>query len=120
MNKPMKKEIFVVQFMLGISLIVAVFAPLIMFLITREGNRFYRETSRKALNFHLTILPFFVVMNLFPILPTWYFYVLFAVLIIEYIFIIRAMILIALRKPHSYLIAIPFLKKERNKWEVST
>ncbi|MFP3878561.1 DUF4870 domain-containing protein, partial [Bacillus paralicheniformis] len=43
--------------MLGISLILGVIPPLIMFLISRKKDLYYGESSRKALNFHLTIFP---------------------------------------------------------------
>ncbi|MCC8354669.1 DUF4870 domain-containing protein [Bacillus sp. AF23] len=46
--------------MLGISLALGVLPPLVMFFSQRKKNIFYREASRKALNFHLTLIPLFI------------------------------------------------------------
>ncbi|QQK81508.1 DUF4870 domain-containing protein [Salicibibacter cibi] len=118
MSQPSKKEILIVQLMLGISLFLGIFPPLIMYTVTRKKDTFYRESSRKALNFHLTIFPFFVLSYFFsPIYPM---SIALAVLATELLFILNAMVRIALRKHHSYLIAIPFVKKERKEVQVPT
>ncbi len=106
MSKPSKKEIFSVQLMLGISLLLGVIPPLIMFLITRKKNLYYRESSRKALNFHLTIFPLFVISSL---LPSW---IKYAILAIETLIIIYAIIQIALQRPYQYP-AIPYIKGKK-------
>lgn len=103
MNKPLKKEVVIVELMLGISLILGVIPPLIMYFITKRKNMFYNESSRKALNFHLTIFPFFIISRFFPI---WF---MFAVLAIETVIIMYAMSRIAFQKPYSYP-AIPYIK----------
>ena len=108
MNKPSKKEIFLVQLMLGISLILGVIPPLIMFLITTKKNLYYRESSRKALNFHLTIFPFFIISSF---LPLWVKYVILA---LETLIIMYAIIRIAFQKTYYYP-AIPYIKnKDQN------
>lgn len=53
MKKPTKKEILLVQMMLGISLALGVLPPLVMFFSQRKKNIFYREASRKALYFDI-------------------------------------------------------------------
>ncbi|MBZ6489458.1 DUF4870 domain-containing protein [Priestia aryabhattai] len=109
MNQPKRGETIVIQLMLGCSLVLGVFPPLLMFLLTRKKNHFYREASRKALNFHLTIFPFFL---LSYFMPSWYKYVTYGILGIELIFILNVMIRIALRKSHSYPIAITYIKNK--------
>ncbi|MCE5173014.1 DUF4870 domain-containing protein [Paenibacillus profundus] len=110
MNKPTKKEFFFVQLMLGISLLLGVLPPLIMFLVSRKKHRYYREASRKALNFHLTIFPLFVTSSF---LPSWYKY---AFLAIETLIILYAMIRIAFQKPYHYP-AIPYIKNKETKYK---
>lgn len=61
-----RKEKVMVQLMLGTSLILGFIPPLIMFLASRKKKIFYREASRKALNFHLTIFPLFLVSYILP------------------------------------------------------
>ncbi|MCY9124512.1 DUF4870 domain-containing protein, partial [Bacillus inaquosorum] len=90
MKKPTKKEILLVQMMLGISLALGVLPPLVMFFSQRKKNIFYREASRKALNFHLTLIPLFISSSF---LPPWVKYVILA---IETIIILFAMICIAM------------------------
>ncbi|MEK4025560.1 MULTISPECIES: DUF4870 domain-containing protein [Sporosarcina] len=108
MNKPLKKEIFSVQLMLVVSLLLGVIPPLIMFLMTRKKNLYYCESSRKALNFHLTIFPLFIISSL---LPAW---VKYALLAIETLIIMYAIIRIAFQKTYYYP-AIPYIKsKEEN------
>ncbi|EPY12256.1 DUF4870 domain-containing protein [Paenibacillus alvei] len=104
MNKPTRKEIAIVQLMLAISLILGVLPPLAMFLVTRRTESYYRDASRTALNFHLTILPCFIVSYA---LPPWFKYI---VLLVETVIILYAMIRIALKKAYRYP-AIPYLKK---------
>ncbi|HHT7239529.1 TPA: DUF4870 domain-containing protein [Bacillus cereus] len=111
MKSPTRKQQIVVQLMLGASLIIGFFPPLLMFLITRKKNIFYREVSRKALNFHLTIFPFFFI-SYFA--PPWYTNVIYVVLAVELIFILNAMIRIALQKSHNYPISIPYIKKNES------
>nr|WP_281277132.1 DUF4870 domain-containing protein [Oceanobacillus piezotolerans] len=93
--------------MLGISLILGFFPPLIMFLLYKK-NPFYRESSRKALNFHLTIFPFFFISYF---LPSWYTKIIYVVLVVELIFIVSAMIRIARNQSHTYFISIPYIRK---------
>ncbi|MED4454075.1 DUF4870 domain-containing protein [Metabacillus fastidiosus] len=114
MYKPIKKELIIVQLMLGISLTFGVFPPLFMFLFTRKRNIFYHETSRKALNFHLTIFPFFLI-NYF--LPNQYRFIIYIVLVIELAAILNVMIRIASHKSYSYFIAIPYIKRKGNEVE---
>lgn len=106
MNKPSKKEIFSVQLMLGVSLILGIIPPFIMFVITKKKNLYYGESSRKALNFHLTILPLFVISGF---LHSW---IKFAVLMIETVIILYAIIRIAFQKPYYYP-AIPYIKSKK-------
>ncbi|MCG7334433.1 DUF4870 domain-containing protein [Sporosarcina sp. ACRSM] len=103
MNKPSKKEIFSVQIMLGISLFLGVIPPLILYLVTRKRNLYYWESSRKALNFHLTIFPLFIISSL---LPPW---VKYALLAMETLIIMNAIIRIAFQKPYYYP-AVPYIK----------
>ena len=105
MNKPTKKEIIIVQLMLGISLLLAFLPPLILFFIARKEQGYYREASRKALNFHMTVFPLFLISSF---LPSWVKYLLLAV---EYLFIINAIICIKQHKPYSYP-AIPYIKRK--------
>ena len=108
MNKPSKNEILSVQLMLVVSLLLGVIPPLIMFLMTRKKNIYYCESSRKALNFHLTIFPLFIISSL---LPSW---VKYALLAIETLIIMYAIIRIAFQKTYYYP-AIPYIKsKEEN------
>ncbi|MED1144489.1 DUF4870 domain-containing protein [Bacillus paralicheniformis] len=104
-EEPSKKAIFSVQLMLGISLILGVIPPLIMFLISRKKDLYYGESSRKALNFHLTIFPLFVIGSF---LPSWVKYVILA---IETLIIMYAIIRIAFQKPYYYP-AIPYIKSK--------
>lgn len=94
-----KKEIFFVQIMLVTSLLIGFLPPLIMFLFSRKKNEYYYETSRKALNFHLTIFPFFFIGYF---LSSWYVFVIYIVLGVELFFILNAMIRIALHKGYQY------------------
>ncbi|HLR68403.1 DUF4870 domain-containing protein [Virgibacillus alimentarius] len=102
------REIWMVEIMLGISLLFGFLPPFIMFLKTRKTNMFYREASRKALNFHLTIFPFFFISYF---MPAWYTNFIYVVLVIELFFIGYAMIRIARKKSHTYPIAITYIKK---------
>ncbi|WP_377863280.1 DUF4870 domain-containing protein [Bacillus sp. R86525] len=111
MKSPTKKQQTIVQLMLGASLVFGFLPPLLMFLITRKKNVFYREVSRKALNFHLTIFPFFFI-SYFS--PPWYVNVIYVVLVVELVFILNAMIRIALRKSHNYPISISYIKKKES------
>lgn len=110
MNKPSKKEIISVQLMLGISLLLGVIPPLIMFLITRRKNLYYGEASRKALNFHLTIFPLFIMSSFFP---SW---VKYAILVVETIIIMYAIVRIAFQRPYQYP-AIPYIKSKNGNIE---
>ena len=103
MEKPAKKEVFFVQLMLGISLVFGVFPPLLMYLVTRKKGMYFREASRKALNFHLTIFPLFLSSYF---LPSWF---VFIVLGIETIIILIVMIRIAFQKNYYYP-AIPYIR----------
>ncbi|MEK3937504.1 DUF4870 domain-containing protein [Sporosarcina sp. FSL W7-1349] len=105
MNTPSKKEILSVQLMLGVSLLLGVIPPLIMFLMTRKKNLYYCESSRKALNFHLTIFPLFIISGF---LLSWG---KFAVLAIETVIIMYAIIRIAIQRPYNYP-AIPYIKSK--------
>lgn len=105
MKIPSKKEVSAVQFMLVISLILGFIPPLIMFIKTRKKNHYYSESSRKALNFHLTIFPLFIMSSM---LPSWGKY---AILAVETIIILYAIIRIALHKPYQYP-AIPYIKNK--------
>jgi len=91
--------------MLGTSLILGVIPPLIMFLITRKKNLYYGESSCKALNFHLTIFPLFVICGF---LPSWVKYVILA---LETLIIMYAIIRIAFKNPYYYP-AIPYIKNK--------
>ncbi|SDH73907.1 protein of unknown function [Alteribacillus persepolensis] len=102
-----RKETFAVQFMLGVSIILGFIPPLIMYIFTRQQNRFYRESSRRALNFHLTIFPFFAITY---VLPSSYVYLAFIVLLVEVIVIVYAMIRIAMKKAYRYP-AVPFIRE---------
>ncbi|PRP50986.1 DUF4870 domain-containing protein [Bacillus halotolerans] len=106
MKKPTKKEILLVQMMLGISLALGVLPPLVMFFSYRKKNIFYREASRKALNFHLTLIPLFISSSF---LPPWVKYVILA---IETMIILFAMICIAMQKPYQYP-AIQYIKNKK-------
>lgn len=110
MNKPSKKEVFLVQLMLGTSLILGVIPPLIMFFITRKKNLFYFESSRKALNFHLTIFPLFIISSL---LPPWVKYIILA---IETLIIMYAAIRVTFQRTYYYP-AIPYIKSKENNLE---
>lgn len=116
MKKPTMKQKVIVQIMLGTSLVLGVFPPLLMFLITnrKKGDIFYRETSRKALNFHLTIFPFFLVRYF---LPNEYRDFIYVVLAVELLFILNAMFRIGLNRPYTYPIAIPYIKEKKEKVE---
>src|SRR5699024_7672112 len=105
MKKPVKKEVFLVQLMLVISIILGVIPPLIMFLVTRRGKLYFYESSRKALNFHLTIFPLFVTSGF---IASWLKYI---VLTIEILIILYAMIRIAQHKPYNYP-AIPYIRSK--------
>lgn len=48
-----RKEKMTVLIMLGTSLVLGVIPPLFMFMVTRRKNGYYREASRKALNFYI-------------------------------------------------------------------
>lgn len=100
-----KREKVTVQIMLGTSLALGVIPPLIMFFVTRKKNGYYREACRKALNFHLTIFPFFLTSSF---LPQWFKY---TFLIIETLIIMYAIISIALQKSYHYP-AIPYIKNK--------
>lgn len=100
-----RKEKMTVQIMLGTSLVLGVIPPLVMFMVTRRKNGYYREASRKALNFHLTIFPFFLSSSF---LPQWFKY---TFLMIETFIILYAMFCIALQKPYHYP-AIPYIKNK--------
>ncbi|WP_226530687.1 DUF4870 domain-containing protein [Metabacillus niabensis] len=89
--------------MLGISLILGVIPPLIMFLMRRKKNLYYCESSRRALNFHLTIFPFFIISSLLPS------GVKYGILAIETFIILYAIIRIAFKRPYYYP-AIPYIK----------
>ncbi|YCA43900.1 DUF4870 domain-containing protein [Bacillus sp. JZ8] len=104
-----KKEKVMVQLMLGTSLILGFIPPLIMFLASRKKKIFYRETSRKALNFHLTIFPLFLVSYILPSSFKSFSYI---ILIIESFFILNAMISILIHKPYKYWV-LPYLKERR-------
>lgn len=105
MSKPTRKKIAIVQLMLGISLVLGVLPPLVVFFVTRKSTSYYREASRKALNFHLTIFPLFIASYA---LPSLYKYIL---LVIETLIIMYAMIRIARNKTYHYP-AIPYIKKQ--------
>ncbi|MBG9812154.1 hypothetical protein ABD68_11185 [Bacillus endophyticus] len=109
MNEPTIRKKVIVQVMLGLSLVLGVISPLLMYIITnkRKMNIFYRETSRKALNFHLTIFPFFLIRYF---LPQDYGNFIYIVLAVELIFILNAMFRIGLNKPYTYPIAIPYIR----------
>nr|WP_277949804.1 DUF4870 domain-containing protein [Priestia endophytica] len=108
--------------MLGISLVLGVLSPLLMYVITnrKKMNIFYQETSRKALNFHLTIFPFFLIRYF---LPQNYGNFIYIILAVELIFILNAMFRIGLNKPYSYPFAIPYIrekkKREKRKQRIS-
>lgn len=103
MEKPAKRDILCVQLMLGISLIFGVFPPLAMYLVTKRKNRYFQEASSKALNFHLTIFPLFVVSYF---LPPWFMLI---ILGIETCIIVNVIIRIALQKSYRYP-AIPYVR----------
>lgn len=105
MKKPSIKERILVQLMLGISIILGVFPPLIMFLVTKNGFYFH-EASRKALNFHLTIFPLFILSSFFP---PWTKYALWG---IETVIIFYAILQIAFQRPYQYP-AIPYIKRKK-------
>ncbi|MFP7416587.1 DUF4870 domain-containing protein [Priestia filamentosa] len=109
MNEPKIRKKVIVQVMLGISLVLGVFSPLLMYVITnrKKMNIFYQETSRKALNFHLTIFPFFLIRYF---LPQNYGNFIYIILAVELIFILNAMFKIGLNKPYSYPFAIPYIR----------
>lgn len=104
MNRPTIKEMAIVQMMLGISLVLGVLPPLVMFLVTRKSESYYREASRKALNFHLTIFPLFIASYALPLVCK------YILLMIETMIILYAMIRIAGNKAYHYP-AIPYIKK---------
>lgn len=113
MGKPTISQKVFVQLMLGSSLVLGMFPPLLMFLFTRKKrmSSFYREASRKALNFHLTIFPFFLIRYL---LPSEYGSFIYVVLAVELLFILNAMIRIALNKSYTYPFTIPYIKPDEN------
>lgn len=112
MGKPPISQKVFVQLMLGSSLVLGMFPPLLMFLLTRKKRRssFYREASRKALNFHLTIFPFFLIRYL---LPAEFGSFIYLVLAVELLFILNAMIRIALNKSYTYPFTIPYIKPKK-------
>jgi hypothetical protein len=119
MNEPTIRKKVIVQVMLGISLVLGVISPLLMYVITnkKKMNIFYRETSRKALNFHLTIFPFFLIRYF---LPQDYGNFIYVVLAVELIFILNAMFRIGLNKPYTYPIAIPYIREKKETREKKT
>lgn len=96
--------------MLGISLLLGVIPPLLMFIVQRKKNLYYYESSRKALNFHLTIFPLFIVSSF---LEPWTKYALLAT---ETLIILYVIIRIAVQRPYYYP-AIPFIKSKEEKIE---
>lgn len=96
--------------MLGMSMGLGVIPPLLMFLGTGRKNRYYYDSSRKALNFHLTIFPLFVVSGF---LLSWFKYIILAM---ELLIIMYAMLRIATRKPYAYP-AIPYIKDKAKRVE---
>ncbi|SDI48054.1 DUF4870 domain-containing protein [Natribacillus halophilus] len=107
MSQPSKKEMLFAQIMLITSIPLGFFPPLIMFLITKNRSEFYRETSRKALNFHLTLIPLFSMVFIFEL----HFMYSFILLGFETIVLLNAVIKVFLNKPYSYP-AIPFIRSK--------
>lgn len=112
-----RKNILLVQTVLLLSIFVGIIPPLIMFLITRKiGTKFSAEASRKALNFHMTIFPFFISNYFLPeSISHWFVWI---VLIVELLGISIAMLGIARGRRHSYFIAIPFFRKLPRRFSV--